>query len=95
MTLKEKVIEKLKTVEDPEVRQSVWELQLIYDLIVDEESGNVSLKFRPTVPYCPIGIQLALTIKQALRDVEGINDIDMVVTDFAMAKEANEYLKSI
>jgi len=95
MTLEKKVINTLKTVYDPEVQENVWDLRLIYDLEVNEESGTLSLKFRPTVPNCPIGLQLALNIKLALRDIPGIGDIDMLVTDFVMANEANEYLKSV
>ena len=95
MTLEEKLIETLKTVYDPEVQESVWDLKLIYDIDVDEESGAVSFKFRPTVPNCPIGLQLALNIKLAVRGIPGIGDINMLVTDFVMADEANEYLEGI
>ena len=95
MTLEDKVIDTLRTVYDPEVQENIWDLKLIYDLEVNEESGSLSLKFRPTVPNCPIGLQLALNIKLALRGIPGVGDIDMLVTDFVMADEANEYLEGI
>ncbi len=95
MSLRDKIIEKLKTVVDPEVMQNVWDLKLVYDLEVDEEKQSVSFKFRPTVPQCPIGFQLAFAIKKALREIEDLKDIDMTVTDFIMADQANEYLKSV
>ncbi len=94
MDLKEKVIETFRTIVDPEVQENVWDLKLILDLQVDENSGDISFKFRPTVPNCPIGIQLALNIKMILKGMDGIGKIDMTVVDFEMADEANEYLKS-
>ena len=95
MGLRDEVIKVLKTVIDPEVNENVWDLKLVYDLEVDEEKRNVSLKFKPTVPYCPIGLQLALQVKQAIRTIKDLNNIDMLVTDFVMADQANEYLKQI
>ncbi len=95
MGLKSKVIEALMKVYDPELRKDVITLQLIRDLKVDEETGHVSLTFRPTAFTCPIGIQLALMIKQAVKKVEGVKKVDVKVVDFAWAKQAEEYLKAL
>lgn len=93
MSLTDKVIEILKTVEDPEVRQDVYSLKLVYDIEVNEQDGLITLKFRPTVPNCPIGIQLAVAIKQALLSIEGVKRVNLTVTDFYMAYSANKYLE--
>ena len=93
MTLMEKAVEILKTVEDPEVRQDVYSLELVYDIEVDDREGIITLKFRPTVPNCPIGIQLAVSIKQALLSIEGVKKVNLTVTDFYMAYSANKYLE--
>ena len=95
MSLKDRIIEKLKTVYDPELRQDVITLKLINNLEVDEENGYVSLVFRPTAYLCPIGIQLALMIKQAILKVEGVKKVDVEVVDFVYAKQAMEYLKQL
>ena len=95
MSLKEKIIEKLKTVYDPELRQDVITLKLVNNLEVNEEKGYVSLTFRPTTYLCPIGIQLALMIKQAILKVEGVKKVDIEVVDFVYAKQAMEYLKQL
>jgi len=95
MSLEQKIIEKLKTIQDPEVRQDVYSLGLVFDIKVKEDEGYLSLKFRPTVFNCPIGIQLALMIKRGLLDVEGLKRVDMEVVDFIMAPMANEYLKAL
>ncbi len=93
MSLKDKIVAVLRTVEDPEVRQDVYTLNLVYDINVDEDAGNIDLKFRPTIPNCPIGVQLAIAIKKALLDLPGVKHVDLTVTDFYMAEAANQYLK--
>lgn len=95
MKLKDKIIKKLRTVEDPELRQDVYSLKLIYDIKTDEDKGEVSLKFRPTVYQCPIGIQLSITIKRALMELKELNKIEMEVTDYIQQDLANEYLTSL
>ena len=93
MGLTEKVVEMLKAVQDPEVNQDVYSLELVYDIEADDNEGIVTLKFRPTVPNCPIGIQLAVGIKQALLSIEGVKRVNLTVTDFYMAYSANKYLE--
>jgi metal-sulfur cluster biosynthetic enzyme len=94
MTLRDKIVNRLKTVEDPELKQDVYSLRLVYDIDVDEENKEVKMKFRPTVYNCPIGIQLALSVKLALMPVNELKKIDITVTDFVMAEQANTFLKS-
>jgi len=95
MTLHDKIIEKLKTVTDPELRQDVYSLKLIYDMETDEEKHEVSLKFRPTVYQCPIGIQLSISIKRALMELKELKKIDIKVTDYIQKDLANQYLISL
>lgn len=95
MSLKKKVIKKLKEVIDPELRENVWDLKLIRDLEVDEKTNNISLKFRPTAYQCPLGIQLSMNIKKKIMEIDEINNIDMEVVDYVMADKANEYLKNM
>ena len=93
MSLKERIMDKLKTIEDPEVHTDVLSLKLVYNVNIDEGKGIVSLKFKPTVPNCPIGIQLAINLKRELMVVEGVERINIEVTDFVMAEQANQYLR--
>ncbi len=93
--LKDKVIERLRKVYDPELRQDVVTIKLVFDLEVDEGTGKVKLKFRPTAFVCPIGIQLALMIKIAILEIDEVKEVEMEVLDFVYAKQAMEYLKQI
>lgn len=95
MSLKGRVIEALMKVIDPELRQDVVKLQIVRDIKVEEETGKVSLTFRPTTYFCPIGIQLALMVKQTLKKVEGVKEIDINVVDFVWAEQTREYLKAL
>lgn len=95
MKLENKIIEVLKTIEDPELRQDVYSLKLVYDIKTDEDKGEVSLKFRPTVFQCPIGIQLSITIKRALMELKELKKIDLEVVDYVQKDLANQYLVSL
>ena len=86
----ERAIETLKGVLDPHVGQSVWDMGLIHDLHID---GSVAtLTFIPTSPFCPLGIQLAISIKQALAKLEGITKVNITIEGYMNAKEINEML---
>jgi ATP-binding protein involved in chromosome partitioning len=89
--LGEEVVEKLKTVMDPETFLDVLTMGLIKDLIV--ENGNVSLTFKPTVPTCPMGIRIANDIKAAIRRVEGVETIAITVVEFEGADSLNIQLR--
>lgn len=95
MGLKDKVIDALKKVEDPEVRTDVVSLKLVYDFDVDEENGIVRFKFMPTVPDCPIGIQLTMMIRGAVREVPGVKKVILRVENFIYKDQLNTYLKEI
>ena len=95
MSLKERILEKLRSVYDPELRQDVVSLKLVYDLDVDEKNGIVNLKFRPTVENCPVGIQLSIAIKKAILSIDGVKRVNLKVENFIWAKEAEEFLKAL
>ncbi len=95
MSLKEKVMEALKKVEDPEVRTDVVSLKLVYDFDIDEKNGIVKFKFMPTTPSCPIGVQLALMIRGAVKEVPGVKKVILRVENFIYQDQLNSYLEEI
>ncbi len=92
MTLEEDIIEKLKGIIDPHTNTSIYDMGLISNLEVEGE--NVSLTFTPSSPYCPLGMQLALAVKNAVKDA-GVKNVDVNVTGFVGEKELNEKLKTL
>ena len=92
MTLEEDVIEKLKGIIDPHTNTNIYEMGLISNIKVEGE--NVSLTFTPSSPYCPLGMQLAVAVKNAVKEA-GVKNVDVNVTGFVGEKELNEKLKTI
>jgi len=90
MELRDKAIEALKCVLDPHTGISVYEMGLISDL--EAKNGTISLKFMPTSPYCPMGIKLAMDIKTALRQLDGVKKVSITIVGHVQAKEINEML---
>lgn len=88
--LKQKIIEVLKGVIDPETFIDVITMNLIVDLKVND--GIVDVVFRPSAPTCPLGVQLAYSVKNAIKGVEGVKKVNMTVVDFIMANELNKML---
>jgi len=64
---KEKVVEVLKDVQDPELQIDVWTLGLIYEIEVKEENKPF-IKMTFTSPACPYAPQLVAIIKTKLKD---------------------------
>ena len=75
MKLKEKVIEEIKKIYDPEIPVNIYELGLIYDINVDGK--NISVKMTLTTPNCPVAESLPKEVKEGAMQVEGIEDVDL------------------
>ncbi len=58
------VIEKLKTVKDPEIGLDIWTMGLIYKLDVTEQKIAILMTY--TTPFCPWGSEISEEIKSAL-----------------------------
>lgn len=77
--LKQKVIERIQTIFDPEIPVNIWELGLIYEVAV-LPIGNVQVVMTLTAPSCPAAQSLPVEVDQKVREVEGVNDVHVVVT---------------
>lgn len=71
--LKEKVIDALKTVFDPEIPVNIYDLGLIYDIAIDE-TLHVHIQMTLTSPGCPVAQTFPGTVEQAVNLVEDISD---------------------
>jgi FeS assembly SUF system protein len=74
--LEGEVIAALRTVFDPEIPVNIYDLGLIYELDVAVE-GNVHLRMTLTAPGCPVAQTFPATVAEAVRQVEGIKDVDV------------------
>jgi metal-sulfur cluster biosynthetic enzyme len=75
----EEVMERLQPIEDPEIRLSIVELGLIYDVEVSEDNV-VDVTFTLTTPACPLGPVLVAQIENAVMDIPGAKDVNALLT---------------
>ena len=76
MELKEKIINEIKKIYDPEIPVNIYELGLIYDIKIDK-TNNVKVKMTLTTPNCPVAESLPKEVKEGAMQVEGIEDVDL------------------
>src|SRR5258706_10462468 len=77
--LKQKVIESLYTIFDPEIPVSIYELGLIYEINI-LPINNVQIVMTLTAPGCPAAQSLPVEVDQKLKEIEGVNDVHVAVT---------------
>src|ERR1700712_186532 len=77
--LKEKVVEKLHTIFDPEIPVNIYELGLIYEVSV-LPLNNVQIVMTLTSPSCPAAQTIPVEVDQKVREIEGVNDVHVAVT---------------
>ncbi len=79
LELKPKIIEQLSTIYDPEIPVNIYELGLIYDVVIDKDSLTV-IKMTLTAPGCPAAVTLPAEVKGKVGSIEGVSDarVDLV-----------------
>jgi FeS assembly SUF system protein len=90
--LKEKVVEVLKEIFDPEIPVNIYELGLIYEINV-LPINNVQIVMTLTSPACPAAQTIPVEVDQKVRTIEGVNDVHVAITwnppwDKSMMSEA-------
>ena len=90
--LKQKIIECLQTVYDPEIPVNIYEMGLIYEVEI-LPVNNVQIVMTLTTPSCPSAQSLPIEVDQKVRQIEGVNDVHVAVTwnppwDKSMMSEA-------
>ena len=75
MDLKEKVIDEIKKIYDPEIPVNIYELGLIYDVSIIEK--NVKVKMTLTTPNCPVAESLPKEVKESIMEIDGVDKVDL------------------
>ncbi len=71
--LEAEVIEVLKTIYDPEIPVSIYDMGLIYGVQADTE-GNVHIQMTLTVPGCPVAVSLPEEVRHRVSHIPGVKD---------------------
>jgi FeS assembly SUF system protein len=75
MELKEKVIEEIKKIYDPEIPVNIYELGLIYKIEIKADKAVIEMTL--TSPNCPVAESLPKNVKDNVLKIEGISDVDL------------------
>tara|TARA_B100000674_G_C37407480_1_gene719128 strand:+ start:93 stop:389 length:297 start_codon:yes stop_codon:yes gene_type:complete len=75
MDIKEKIIQEIKKIYDPEIPVNIYELGLIYDVQVDNKLAKIKMTL--TSPNCPVAESLPNEVKDGAMQVEEIDDVDV------------------
>jgi len=73
--LKSKIIESIKKVYDPEIPVDIYELGLIYDIII--KKGDVEVIMTLTSPFCPVAGSLPKEVAARVAEVEGVKNANV------------------
>lgn len=79
LTLRDKVVQAIKTVYDPEIPVDVYELGLIYEIQV-YPVNNVFIKMTLTSPSCPSAEVIPSEVEMKVKAVEEVNDVQVELT---------------
>lgn len=78
-SLRDKVLDAIKTVFDPEIPVDIYELGLIYEINV-YPVNNVYVLMTLTSPACPSAEEIPGEVEQKIKAIEGINEVQVEVT---------------
>jgi FeS assembly SUF system protein len=70
----EQVINALKHVFDPEIPINIYDLGLIYELKIDDQS-NVYIRMTLTAPNCPVAEEMPEMVRAEVKNVEGVKEV--------------------
>jgi FeS assembly SUF system protein len=77
--LKEKVVQAIKLVYDPEIPIDVYELGLVYEITI-YPVNNVYVLMTLTSPNCPSAEFIPSEIKDKIQQIQGINNVELELT---------------
>ena len=75
----EKIITTIKTIFDPEIPGGIYELGLIYDIMVNE-NFDVKILMTLTTPNCPVAETLPVDVEEKVKTVQGVKDVEVEIT---------------
>ena len=75
----EKIIKVIKAIFDPEIPVDIYELGLIYDIMINEEF-DVKIIMTLTTPNCPVAETLPVDVEEKVKTVAGVKSAKVEIT---------------
>ena len=76
MNLKDKIVAEIKKIYDPEIPVNIYELGLIYDIVVQKDN-SVKIKMTLTTPNCPVAESLPKEVKDTVMEITDVKKVDL------------------
>ena len=76
--LKEKIVESIKKVYDPEIPVNIYDLGLIYTIEITDD-GDTIILMSLTAPGCPVAEDMPGWVSDAVKPVNGINSVNVEI----------------
>ncbi|MDR1156393.1 MAG: iron-sulfur cluster assembly protein [Bacteroidales bacterium] len=71
LQLETRIVEALKGIYDPEIPVNIYDLGLIYDILVDDDHA-ATVTMTLTAPNCPIADDILLNVKESVEAIDGV-----------------------
>ncbi|WP_372790585.1 Mrp/NBP35 family ATP-binding protein [Paraconexibacter sp.] len=94
MTSRENVLESLRAVIDPELREDIVTLGMVRSIEIHEDSGTVDVTVSLTTPGCPIKNQFQVAVADAVGALEGVQAVN-VAFDVLSDQEKGELQRKL
>ncbi|MDO4727817.1 MAG: iron-sulfur cluster assembly protein [Bacteroidota bacterium] len=79
MSFGEEIVKVLKGIYDPEIPVDIYELGLIYDVMVNEDF-DVKIVMTLTSPNCPVAESLPQEVQQKIRAIDRVKSVEIELT---------------
>ena len=73
------IVEKLKSIYDPEIPVDIYELGLIYDVMVNTDY-EVKILMTLTSPNCPVAESLPREVEEKVKSITHVKDAEVEIT---------------
>lgn len=77
--LGEKIVKVLKGIYDPEIPVDIYELGLIYDVMVNTDN-EVKILMTLTSPNCPVAESLPKEVEEKITNIDGVKSTEVEIT---------------
>lgn len=77
--LGEKIVRVLKSIYDPEIPVDIYELGLIYDVMVNADE-EVKILMTLTTPNCPVAESLPQEVEEKVKSMDEVADCEVEIT---------------
>lgn len=72
---KERILESIKTVQDPDLHRDIVSLGMVKEVGI--EGGKVSVSVELTTPACPLKEQIKQDVQKAVAGIEGVEEVEV------------------